>query len=135
MARLDLEPGYISQCVAKRPHSRFIIVAKDVDEVAAAAVTELNNPAVGLSRRFRRAYPLGESMAHVLGIVGRDGVGREGLELALDKHLTGQDGQRVGMRDARIELNLPGCRLYDVCDVTEEASTFQKLAAEAALHS
>lgn len=99
--RLDLEPGYVANCVAKRPHSRFIVVAKGVDEVAMAAVTELNNPAVGISRRFRRAYPLGESMAHVLGIVGRDGDGQEGLELTLNKHLTGKDGQRVGMRDAR----------------------------------
>ena len=36
----------------------------------------MRHPAVGLDGREVRLYPLGESMGHVLGFVGRDGLAR-----------------------------------------------------------
>ena len=68
--------------------------------MTAAAVRELNHRAAGLTDRIQRVYPLGNSMAHLIGWVGRDGHGQEGLELAFDEHLLGEDGRRHMIHDA-----------------------------------
>lgn len=100
-ARLNIPPGDILKKIEKYPGSRFVVVATRVDEVTAQAVREMRDPAVGLTQSFVRQYPLGASLAHVLGCAGRDGHGLEGMELAFDKHLAGMDGKRATIRDAR----------------------------------
>ena len=50
-------------------------------------------------REFRRFYPDGEVMAHVLGFTNIDDRGQEGLELAFDDWLTGKPGREA--RDPR----------------------------------
>ena len=99
-ARLNLPSAQIADRIRRRSVSRFTVVSRQVDEVTAEAVREMQSPAVGLLDGAVRAYPLGESMAHVLGTVGRDGRGLEGIELAYDHHLSGIDGRRSTIRDA-----------------------------------
>jgi cell division protein FtsI (penicillin-binding protein 3) len=52
-------------------------------------------------REFRRFYPQGEAMAHVLGFTNIDDHGQEGLELAFDAWLRGKPGSKKVVRDAR----------------------------------
>ncbi len=99
--RVNIPAGRIADAIHARPGSRFVVVASRVDEVTADAVRALRSPAVGLEDRAVRDYPLGDSMKHVLGLVGRDGYGLEGIELAYDEHLRGHDGRRETIRDAR----------------------------------
>lgn len=99
--RLNTSADEIVEKIRSRPGSRFIIVAEAVDEITAEAVSALKLPGVGLSDRFVRKYPLHESMAHVLGWVGRDRKGLEGIELLYDAHLAGKDGRRGTITDAR----------------------------------
>lgn len=99
--RLNLAPAAVAQKIKARINSRFVIVAAGVDEETAEAIKELNHPAVGLRDRPVRSYPLGSSLAHVLGFVGRDGHGLEGIELAFDAHLSGRDGRSESIRDVR----------------------------------
>ncbi len=100
-ARVNLPPEDIARVIRRRPHSRFVVVARHVDGVTAGAVRAMADPAVGLIDRAARAYPLGTSMAHVLGWVGRDQAGMGGVELAFNDHLAGKDGRRATIRDAR----------------------------------
>ncbi len=100
-ARLNIAPHEILAKVSANPKSRYVVVATRVDEVTAQAVREMKEPAVGLTKSFVRHYPLGESLAHVIGYTGRDGHGQEGMELVFDKHLAGSDGHRATIRDAR----------------------------------
>jgi len=100
-ARLGMEPSRIARRINQRRSSRYVVVARQVGEVEAEAVRDLGVPAVGLSDRAVRTYPLGASMAHVLGFVGREGHGLGGLELAFEEHLAGKDGLRATIRDAR----------------------------------
>lgn len=93
---LDLEAK-----ILERVYTRFVVVAEGVDEATADAVRHLDEPAVGLSDRQVRYYPLGVSAGQVLGFVGRDGRGLEGLELRYDEHLRGKEGRRTTIRDAR----------------------------------
>jgi cell division protein FtsI (penicillin-binding protein 3) len=52
-------------------------------------------------REYRRFYPLGEVMAHVLGYTNVDDRGQEGVELAFDDWLTGKPGAKRVIRDRR----------------------------------
>lgn len=99
--RLNRSADELTDLIQSRIESRYVVVASEVDEVTAQAVRDLNDPAVGLVERAVRSYPLGSSMAHVLGVVGRDGKGLEGIELAFDVHVAGTDGQRFTIRDGR----------------------------------
>ncbi len=99
--RLNVPVEEIMDKVNRRPNSRFIVVARGVDEVTAEAVRAMKSAGVGLVNRPTRSYPLGRSMAHVIGFVGRDAHGLEGIELSCDDHLAGRDGQLGSIRDAR----------------------------------
>lgn len=99
--RLNVSPAELANKLASRPDSRYVVVAQGVDEVTAEAITSMKHPAVGLTDRQFRTYPLGSSMAHVLGIVGKDGRGLEGIELAFNEQLSGKNGRSSTIRDAR----------------------------------
>jgi cell division protein FtsI (penicillin-binding protein 3) len=100
-ARVNLPAARIADRINSRPKSRYVMISSQVDEVTVDAVRTMRSPAVGLTDRVVRTYPIGDSMAHVLGFVGRDGRGLEGLELAYDEHLRGSDGRQASVRDAR----------------------------------
>lgn len=100
-AVLNLSAPEVAEKMRRRPDSRYVVIARCVEAVDAEAVRMLKHPAVGLSEHAVRTYPLGTSLAHVLGFVGRDGHGLEGIELSLDEHLAGRDGARATIRDAR----------------------------------
>ncbi|HLU69399.1 MAG TPA: hypothetical protein VKZ88_01375, partial [Fibrobacteria bacterium] len=70
---------------------------------AAAGVTGAARvmPASVTAHGMTRLYPNGPLAGQVLGMVGRDGYGRSGLELFLDRDLRGTDGWRYTRRDAR----------------------------------
>lgn len=99
--RLNLPAEQLVERIESRSNSRFVVLARAVDEVTAESVRQLNDPAVGLSFRTQRYYPLASSMAHVLGWVGFDGNGLAGVELSFDDHLRGRDGRRHTVRDGR----------------------------------
>ena len=58
-------------------------------------------PGVFSQREFRRFYPQGPAMAHVLGFTNIDDRGQEGLELAFDEWLSGTPGVQKVIRDNR----------------------------------
>ncbi len=99
--RVNMPAAEIAEKIRRRPQSRFIIIASGVDDITAEAVRALRDPAVDLYERSVRSYPLADSTAHVLGWVGSDGAGLEGIESALEGHLRGKDGWRGTIRDAR----------------------------------
>ncbi len=98
---LNLTPERIKARIKERAVSHYVVLATRVDEFTEKAVRELNEPAVGLDAQPVRTYPLADSMAHVLGWVGRDGGGMEGIELQFDAHLRGTPGRRATIRDVR----------------------------------
>lgn len=100
-SRLNLPPKQILDRLRKKPNSRYVVVASRVDDAEVEGVEDLKHPAVGFTERELRAYPLGSSMAHVIGFVGRDGSGLEGVERYYESHLRGRDGQRRTIMDAR----------------------------------
>ena len=79
--------------------SGFAYVARKVDPALAKAALALDIPGVGAYDEEERAYPMKGSAGQVLGFVGVDGNGLEGLEAVYDDHLAGQAGSETIVRD------------------------------------
>jgi cell division protein FtsI (penicillin-binding protein 3) len=59
----------------------------------ARRVAALKLPGIGFIKDTRRAYPNSELAAHLLGYVGTDNIGLNGLEQVFDKNISGRDGR------------------------------------------
>lgn len=87
----------------------FSWVLRGIDPNRANAISEVNLPGVMLIREWRRFYPQGELAGNLLGFVGVDGNGLEGMEYHADSHLQGQPRYYQMQRDGfgtRIESRL-----------------------------
>ncbi len=80
---------------------RFAWVKRQAKPEEVSAVKALALPGIGFTREPRRFYPHRELAAQVIGLAGLDGSGLEGLEMAFDQELSGQNLQLLGLRDAR----------------------------------
>ena len=80
---------------------RFAWVKRQVTPQELAAARALGVPGLGVTKEPKRFYPQKELAAQVLGMVGKDGQGLEGLELAFEDELSGQGSKVEGIRDAR----------------------------------
>jgi cell division protein FtsI (penicillin-binding protein 3) len=80
---------------------RFAWVKRQITPAEVEAVKRLQLPGVGFAKEPRRFYPQRELAAHVIGFSGREGKGLEGLELAFDDELSGQNSHLPGVRDAK----------------------------------
>ncbi|MFL5354413.1 penicillin-binding protein [Archangium sp.] len=80
---------------------RFAWVKRQVTPREVEAVKALGLPGFGFTKEPKRFYPQKELGAHVVGMVGLDGHGLEGLELAFEDELSGQNSRMSGFRDAK----------------------------------
>lgn len=77
----------------------FVYLKRQLPPELAARVVEMNIPGIFLQREYRRYYPAGEVMAHLLGFTDIDDKGQEALELAFNDTLTGKPGSRRVIKD------------------------------------
>ena len=71
-----------------------LFLKRQVDPVIAQQIKQLEIPGIGLNSEYRRFYPEGEAMAHVVGFTNVNDKGQEGMELSRDKDLAAYPGQR-----------------------------------------
>lgn len=71
-----------------------IFLKRQVDPAVAQQIKLLEIPGIGLNNEYRRFYPEGEAMAHVVGFTNVNDKGQEGMELSREKELAGHPGQR-----------------------------------------
>ncbi|KZE24945.1 peptidoglycan synthetase FtsI [Crenobacter luteus] len=97
---LEMPVGDVAAKLADKKRE-FVFLKRQISPELAAEVMALGIPGVARQQEFRRYYPAGEVMAHVVGFTGVDGRGQEGLELAREKMLAGKNGSRVVLKDRR----------------------------------
>ena len=71
-----------------------VFLKRQVDPVVAQQIKQLEIPGIGLNNEYRRFYPEGEAMAHVVGFTNVNDKGQEGMELSRENELAGHPGQR-----------------------------------------
>ena len=100
-AALGVPVGDLTTAVKKRADKEFLYLRRHLNPDQAKAIVALGVPGVYSRREYRRYYPLGEVMAHVLGYTNVDDRGQEGVELAFDDWLTGKPGAKRVIRDLK----------------------------------
>ncbi|HET7824632.1 MAG TPA: penicillin-binding protein [Anaeromyxobacter sp.] len=109
-AALGQDAGALRRKLQKA--SRFVWLARRVSPHEAAQVErflrEVKLRGVALVPETRRYYPKGELASQVIGIVGDDGNGLEGVELALDDVLAGAPAKVPSLRDGAGRTVLAG---------------------------
>ncbi|MCP3162606.1 penicillin-binding protein [Myxococcus qinghaiensis] len=96
---LKVDPDELGARLARS--KRFAWVKRQAKPQEVAAVKALGLPGMGFTKEPKRFYPQRELGAHVVGMVGMDGKGLEGLELAFEDELSGQNSRMSGFRDAK----------------------------------
>jgi len=95
---LELDKSEMTKRI-NQPQRDFVYLKRQMPPEHAAKIMELNIPGVFLQHEYRRYYPAGEVVAHLLGFTGVDDNGQEGLELAWQDTLAGKPGSRRVIKD------------------------------------
>ena len=98
---IERDPFDLLQAIGEKYPGRYLEIAHDVDSRVIAEIDKLKMPGIGTTPENQRIYPMGSLAAHILGGVGADGKGLEGLELECNALLSGTDGHKRSMKDSR----------------------------------
>ncbi|WP_343226326.1 peptidoglycan D,D-transpeptidase FtsI family protein [Marilutibacter chinensis] len=137
-AVLGVPADELTRKLTQRASREFMYLKRRINPDQARAILSHNIPGVYSQREFRRFYPQGEALAHVLGFTNIDDRGQEGLELAFDDWLRGAPGSKRVIRDSRgrivenvelIDAAQPGHELTLTIDRRIQYLTFRELRA------
>ncbi len=87
--------------VAKYRNKQFMYLARHLPPHEAGPVLKKKFSGVYAIDEFRRFYPAGEVVAHVVGFTGIDEQGQEGVELGFDHWLAGEQGEKQVIKDLK----------------------------------
>lgn len=77
----------------------FVYLRRQIPPEQAEQVAEIGIRGIFSQREYRRYYPGGDGMAHVIGFTGAGDEGQEGIELAFQSSLAGRAGSRRVIKD------------------------------------
>ncbi len=77
----------------------FVYLKRQVEAEVAERVRALAIPGVHQRKEYKRFYPEGETLAHVVGFTNVEDIGQEGIELAQERQLAGKPGSRRVLQD------------------------------------
>lgn len=77
----------------------FVWVKRQVDAPVAEKIHALGIKGIYQRKEYKRKYPEGETIAHVVGFTNVEDNGQEGIELAFNKELAGKAGSRRVIKD------------------------------------
>jgi cell division protein FtsI (penicillin-binding protein 3) len=95
---LGLNPDKLYPLLADRSRA-FVYVARQADPEKARALQARGIVGLGFYPEEKRVYPQGRVGASVVGYAGVDNRGLAGLELSLDRVLTGRRGEKTIVKD------------------------------------
>ena len=96
---LEVEEDWLARRVTSNMEREFLYLRRHLPPDHAARVMQLAIPGVSTFREYRRYYPSGEVVGHLLGFTNIDDTGQEGLEFEFDYWLKGENGAKRVVRD------------------------------------
>ncbi len=111
---LSEDPAEIEELLTTAKSSRFTFIKRQVSPTESDAVRLLIDegklPGIGLQEEFSRHYPMKTLAAPLIGYVGIDNVGLDGIEYAFDRVLTpsemGSSSERVYGHTVHLTLDI-----------------------------
>jgi len=103
---LELETGTIRAKLQKK--ADFVWIVRQIGDVKSKKIRDARLKGIYLIEKQRRYYPQGHLAGQLLGCVGVDNKGLEGLELSFDKYLRGSKKKYLQCKDAAGRLIAPG---------------------------
>ncbi|MDI6777059.1 MAG: penicillin-binding transpeptidase domain-containing protein [Syntrophales bacterium] len=100
---LHIDKDTVLQKLIHYKNKNFCFLARKIppDQVATAEYLLKNIDGIFLVKEPKRFYPNGELAGHLIGFVGVDSDGLEGLEQGYDRHLKGIPEKLIWARDAK----------------------------------
>ncbi len=77
----------------------FVYIKRQVEQDIVDKIVKLGIGGIYTRKEYKRFYPQGEVMAHIVGFTNVEDVGQEGIELAAQKNLAGVTGSRRVIKD------------------------------------
>ncbi|MBI1890038.1 MAG: penicillin-binding protein 2 [Burkholderiales bacterium] len=77
----------------------FVYLKRQVEQETANKIIKLGITGIDTRKEYKRYYPQGEVMAHMVGFTNVEDNGQEGMELAAQKNLAGAVGSRRVIKD------------------------------------
>lgn len=99
-AALGMRPEEVASQITANPKRRFLYLGRKVELGIAKDIKDLKLKGISEVYDDSRFYPMSEASAPLIGIVGADNTGLNGLEKGFDKVLQGQPGKEVYRQDA-----------------------------------
>ena len=96
---LGMTRDELLQKAEKTKAREFSYLKRHLSPQIANQILALDVPGINSVREYKRYYPAGPVLGHVLGFTNIDNEGQEGLELAYNEELKGQAGRTHVLRD------------------------------------
>lgn len=80
--------------------SAYEVVARKIDNKKAEEIRKAELAGIYLVEDSKRTYPYGSLASHVIGFVGTDNQGLDGIEMVYDKYLKGVPGRMISSKSA-----------------------------------
>jgi cell division protein FtsI (penicillin-binding protein 3) len=101
---LGMPLSELDKLVRRNAGRGFMYLKRQVNPDKAGRILNLAVPGVSLVREYKRFYPAGSSVSHVVGYTDVDEKGIGGLELAFESSLRGQPGAKRVVRDGKRDV-------------------------------
>ena len=98
--QLDYDPAWVAQRLDGSRSQRYVVIDQQLGDARVARLEGFRLSGLSTELRLVRDYPQHTLAGQVIGFVGVDGQGLEGLELKFDSRLRGVDGAMRYWRDA-----------------------------------
>jgi cell division protein FtsI (penicillin-binding protein 3) len=96
---LELDEQSLIRQITFSMNKDFVYLRRHLSPDKASAVMALKLPGVNIQREYRRYYPAGEVVGHLVGFTDIDDKGLEGLELEFNHWLAGESGAKRVLKD------------------------------------
>lgn len=81
-------------------NTSYEVVARKIDNSTAEKIRKADLDGIYLIEDTKRTYPYGSLASHVIGFVGNDNQGLDGVEMVYDKYLKGMPGRMISSKSA-----------------------------------
>ena len=95
----------------KNKKKRDFALKKNISPDTKIKILALKIKGISSNKIYKRFYPENGPVAHVVGFTGSDGVGQEGIEMLMNKILSGEKGKKINLIDNKYTNGKPTPRV------------------------